>query len=460
VSQAAIEIERWPSVPLLDLLASMESGSRPRGGVRGIAGGVASVGGEHLNASGGFNLDTMKYVPRAFFESMRRGHIRSGDVLIVKDGATTGKVALVRPDFPFREAVANEHVFVCRPESIDSDYLFWFLRSPEGQRRILEHFRGSAQGGITQEFAAGTLVPVAPPAMQRAIAAVLAAANERSSSAIERLAEARLAVERARRAILAAACSGRLTRDWREQHPHAKSVQTSIAARTSKRRRARSEQTVELPIPELPQTYIRATVGACAEIIEYGTSEPCQADLPGGIPVLRMGNIQEGFLDLRNLKYRGLDSELKRLILSDGDLLFNRTNSPELVGKSAVFHETRPMSFASYLIRVRFRKDLAEPDYANYWINSAWGREWARLAKTDGVSQSNINGSKLSMMPLPLAPIEEQGVIVQRASLLLSRVDDLDQRLDDIAQQVTGVREAILGQAFRGDLLISHAQGS
>lgn len=81
-----------------------------------------------------------------------------------------------------------------------------------------------------------------------------------------------------------------------------------------------------------------------------------------------------------DLKYCGIDSEIERLLLRDGDLLFNRTNSPELVGKSAVYHGDSPMSFASYLIRIRFDTEIAHPDFANYWLNSAWGREWARLS--------------------------------------------------------------------------------
>ena len=73
---------------------------------------------------------------------------------MVKDGATTGKVALVREDFPHPAAVVNEHVFVCRwADGVDPSFLFWFLYSEEGQNRILANFRGSAQGGINQSLA-------------------------------------------------------------------------------------------------------------------------------------------------------------------------------------------------------------------------------------------------------------------------------------------------------------------
>jgi type I restriction enzyme S subunit len=96
--------------------------------------------------------------------------------------------------------------------------------------------------------------------------------------------------------------------------------------------------------------------------------------------------------------------------------------------------------------------DVCDPDFANYWINSAWGRAWAHLAKTDGVSQSNINGTKLAAMPIPLPPIEEQKEIVHRAEKLLSTADTLLSRLSSADRAVDRTDQAILAKAFRGDL--------
>jgi type I restriction enzyme S subunit len=160
----------WPEVPLSDLLQALESGSRPKGGVRGITDGVPSLGGEHIASDGGFRLENVKYVPREFFDRMSRGKIQIDDVLIVKDGATTGKVALVRDDFPLNEAAVNEHVFLCRLKpGVDPEYIFYFLFSKEGQRRLLQNFRGSAQGGINQSFAPNTLVPLPPDTEQQRV---------------------------------------------------------------------------------------------------------------------------------------------------------------------------------------------------------------------------------------------------------------------------------------------------
>jgi len=164
-----------------------------------------------------------------------------------------------------------------------------------------------------------------------------------------------------------------------------------------------------------------------------------------------MGNIQVGELDLSDLKFIQRDSEIDGLMLKDGDLLFNRTNSPELVGKSAVFHSDQPVTFASYLIRVRFAPAVAEPDFVNLWINSAWGKEWARLTKTDCVSQSNINGSKLGLLAVPLPPIAEQREIVKRVLGLLRTADEIGRQIDQAVVATKRLETATTERALRGE---------
>jgi len=202
--------EGWVEITLSQILQVLESGSRPKGGVRGIKEGVPSIGGEHINENGGFRFDKIKFVPHNFFKKMTYGHIQTGDVLIVKDGATTGKVALVREDFPYNPAVVNEHVFICRPiEGVYPPFLFHFLFSKEGQDRILENFRGSAQGGINQSFAPGTTVPLAPLAEQKRIVAKADEVLKRVNPVRERLDRVSMILKRFRQEE-----SGAVTVDW------------------------------------------------------------------------------------------------------------------------------------------------------------------------------------------------------------------------------------------------------
>lgn len=336
-------------------------------------------------------------------------------------------------------------------ERIDSEYLYYALRRavPEA-----EHLASGTTFAELSGTKAKTLtIPLAPPAIQRQVVELLDAASSAAFSAGQRLASARRLVERLRRTFLTAACAGRLTEDWREAHPDVQSVEDALGTVVAKKRRSKTGAVpLELPLPDLPDSYLVATLGQAATILEYGTSKKCGFD-SRGVPVLRMGNItDDGLLQVEDLKYAPKDAELKRLMLEDGDLLFNRTNSAERVGKSAVFHETREMSFASYLIRVRLDTAVADPDFVNMWLNSAWGRMWARHVKTDGVSQSNINGTKLGDMPLPLPPIEEQREIVARAGALLTIAEELGERIDRADAALERSVQAVLAKAFRGEL--------
>src|SRR5688572_27326807 len=117
----------------------------------------------------------------------------------------------------------------------------------------------------------------------------------------------------------------------------------------------------------LPAGWCRAKIADCADFIQYGSSAKTRSSF--GVPVLRMGNLcQNGSLDLTHLKYLPeTHSEFPLLLLRAGDLLFNRTNSADLVGKTAAYKGVpSPCSFASYLIRIRLHQDI------NATVISAW----------------------------------------------------------------------------------------
>lgn len=169
----------WQVKSLGEALESLESGGRPKGG--GLsAGDIPSLGAEHLNDQGRFNLDSTKYIPKDYFNSMQRGIININDILVVKDGATTGKVSFVKNDFPFKQAAINEHLFLIRTnkEILNPLFAFYFLYSSVGNSQIMTDFRGSAQGGISREFVNKVSIPLPPLPIQKQIAEILEKADE------------------------------------------------------------------------------------------------------------------------------------------------------------------------------------------------------------------------------------------------------------------------------------------
>ena len=195
-------------------------------------------------------------------------------------------------------------------------------------------------------------------------------------------------------------------------------------------------------------------LGDCADFVEYGTSTKTTDKIDDSyIPVLRMGNIQDGNLDWTSLKYLPSDSpEMPKLLLMTGDLLFNRTNSAELVGKSAVFDlpDTKA-TFASYLIRVRF-KENTNPHWANFIINSGYGRAYINSVVTQQVGQANVNGSKLKNFPLPSPPRDVQDILVAEHLEVVERANRIKSTIKSTELQGVALRRSLLNAAFTGQL--------
>lgn len=198
------------------------------------------------------------------------------------------------------------------------------------------------------------------------------------------------------------------------------------------------------------------TIGETAELVEYGSSAKCgaQAD-DSDIPVLRMGNIQSGVINWNGLKFLPSDhQDFPKLLLKPGDLVFNRTNSAELVGKSAVFDSTRVASFASYLIRVRFDPNV-DPKWANMVINSPGGRRYVKSVASQQVGQANVNGTKLKAFPLPLPPLEEQHGRIRAHEEVVASRERLRGQIGEAMIRTANLRRSLLAAAFSGRLTSS-----
>lgn len=204
-------------------------------------------------------------------------------------------------------------------------------------------------------------------------------------------------------------------------------------------------------LPELPEVWVAERLGWMTCSVEYGTSS--KSSEAGNCPVLRMGNIQDGKFDWRDLVFTNDVAEIEKYALQDGDVLFNRTNSPELVGKTAIFKSNRIAIFAGYLIRANNIKAIVTSGYLNYFLNSPLAKQHGNKVKTDGVNQSNINGEKLINYPFLFCSIEEQKMIVEILDARLSEIDQLDRILEVALQQAYVLRQSVLKKAFSGQLV-------
>ena len=165
-----------------------------------------------------------------------------------------------------------------------------------------------------------------------------------------------------------------------------------------------------------------------------------------------MGNITDiGTIDYSNLVYSSNDEDIKQYSLKKGDLLFNRTNSSEWVGKTAIYKGEQPAIYAGYLIRVR--PILISSDYLNIVMNSSYYRNWCYNVKTDAVNQSNINAQKLSKLMVPIPPLKEQERIVVEMAKWASLITSIKNDKEDLQAAIKQTKSKILDLAIHGKLV-------
>lgn len=157
-----------------------------------------------------------------------------------------------------------------------------------------------------------------------------------------------------------------------------------------------------------PKSFPKGTIRDLVSSANYGTSEKAN-EQTGQYPILRMNNITyEGGWDFSSLKYVDLDeASSHKYMAKKGDLLFNRTNSKELVGKTAVFMRDEPMAIAGYLVRVRMN-GRGNPHYVSGYLNSTHGKRTLEARAKSIVGMANINAQEMQDIPLLIPPIELQ----------------------------------------------------
>ncbi len=147
----------WEVASLGEHLSALESGKRPKGGIREVEDGVPSIGAENINGIGQHDFAGEKFVSREFFQEMRKGIVCDRDVAIYKDGAYIGKSSYFRDGFPHVECCVNEHVFLLRSSGVrlKQNALYLWLQEPDTVQTIRSKNANAAQPGINQQTVNG-----------------------------------------------------------------------------------------------------------------------------------------------------------------------------------------------------------------------------------------------------------------------------------------------------------------
>ncbi len=292
----------------------------------------------------------------------RNGHPKKGDVLI----PTVGSVGVSSILAEERGSIAQNIVALRVNSKISSDFFYYFTNSDLFTKQIERVLMGAVQPSLKVPHISNFQIPIPPLEVQQKIAEVLSYFDD----AIEKTNEIVEKVELLKTGLM----------------QHLFTFGSNI------------KKTKLIEILELSQ---------------YGLS--IKSSISGQYPMFRMNNFDNGKIIPYPLVYVDLDSHsFKEYKLEKGDILFNRTNSHELVGKTGIFELDGDYVFASYLVRLRVKKSLINPYFLNFYMNSPQGKQQIEFLKARGVSQSNINPTTLkNKFTCPVPSLLEQEEIVK-----------------------------------------------
>ena len=314
------------------------------------------------------------------------------------------------------DAWLNQHIFKVVPKSnMNKMFLYYYLLYVVDNLYAKAH--GSGMVHITLQPFKSTPIIVPSLNTQHRIVEKIESMFSKLDEAKEKAQSVLDGFGNRRAVILHKAFTGELTKKWREKHYSFRKIVKILDICSS---------------------------------LKYGTAN--KSLKIGKVAVIRMGNLQNGEIDWTNLVYSDNEEDNKKYLLSAGDVLFNRTNSAEYVGKTSIYRGEIPAIYAGYLIKIDYDRSHIVGDYLNYLLNSPEAKKYCNHVKSDAVNQSNINAQKIGAFTIPLIGMDEQLKIVRILDKLLSQEQQAKQAAEAVITKIDVMKKSILARAFRGEL--------
>jgi type I restriction enzyme, S subunit len=403
------------------------------------------------NIEGGlirFEEDYRLISEQDFEREDRRTKIKSGDILLTIVGAI-GRCAVVPKNIqPF---TLQRSVAVLSPVEVDSQFLSYQLQSPNLQKDLLGRAKGTAQKGVYLKSLNELTIDIPPLNEQRRIVSTIEQMTDRSHKARAALEDVPKLIAQFRQSALAAAFRGDLTADWREKNPD-----VEPASEFLQRIGIEPQSPLDfLEIHSLPQKWKWASVGSISKISGGLTKNSKREEFPLEYPYLRVANVYANKLDLQEIKtIRINQQELARVLLEKGDILVVEGNgSIDQVGRVAMWDGSiSPCLHQNHLIKIRFNlPEMAE--FALLWLLSEQGRRYIMSVASSSSGLHTLSLSKVSALPIPVAPENEQKEIVKRITALFDALTVIETRFTSSEEELNQLDRSILAKAFRGELV-------
>lgn len=390
--------------------------------------------------------------------------LQQGDLLFARTGATVGKSFLIKTEIP--ESIFASYLIRVRIFSqVNVDYIAFFFHSPNYWEQIKESESGIGQPNVNGTKLAQLTIPLPPLSEQQRIVTRIEYKFSEIDHGIEKLKMVRSQLKKYRQSVLKAAFEGKLglgdettnlvQEVLKGSQENVTPISTKSEATASSKKPIAPHTKAEIAdLPQLPKDWNWVKLGEVAESMKNGIYKPAEFYGEKGIACLRMYNIQGGKIQWYNIKRMILkESEIDEYELLPGDLLVNRVNSKELVGKTALITENLERCiYESKNIRLRLFNNIINSSYTNYWI-LFYSSEYFSNNFQQTAGMASINQDQLSNFPLPIPPsLAIQHQIVTAIENRISKADRLEEVVEDNLNKAEKLKQSILKKAFQGEL--------
>lgn len=385
--------------------------------------------------------------------------LKAGDIVFARTGATTGKSFLIRAA---PNAVFASYLIRLRPsECIMPELMAYFFQSQMYWQQITENLSGSAQPNCNATKLSSLALPIPPLNEQSRIVAKLEKLLGRVDAAQARLATIPRILKRFRQSVLAAACSGRLTADWRTQNPNGEPT-SALLERIRKQRRTSlrfGDAEADSNTNDLPESWLVVKIEELTSI-QNGRAFPSKQYAQDGVRLLRPGNLTvNGQVEWNDKNTACLPKQwikdYPEFLLGTGELLMNLTAQSlkdEFLGRVCIKSDSVPALLNQRIARfVNQGSDDLRP-YLFIYFKSPQFRSYVNTLDTGSLIRHMHSKQVLSHVA-PLPPLAEQQEIVRRVEALFKTVDALEARYRKAQAHVDKLTQSLLAKAFRGELV-------
>lgn len=464
--------EGWATVPLVELVrrdAPIAYGILKPGDYR--PDGVPMLRVKDI-ATGQVDDSDCYRVSQSLASRYQRTQLRGGEIVISIQG-TVGRLAIV-PSTLAGANVSRTLAVITPPIPELTQWLWIILQTPQLQRNIQDAISGTTRDSLNLRDLRRMGIPLPPIAEQRRIVGKVEALLAHVNRACEHLDRVPAIFKRFRQAVLAAASTGRLTADWREQQGSATESADELLDRILEARRLRYEalrsqtkaarmrrpkllrnlkrqELLEEDSPELPVGWKWVLWNDLVDWITYGFTRP-MPHVNKGVPIVTAKNILDGSIDFSTVDYTTA-AAFSQLSEKDrprkGEILLTKDGS---IGRAAIVDTDIPFCINQSVAVLRFGGVTAHIPYLLRVIQSPLTQAVIE-ENAEGTAMRHISITTFGTFRVPLPPLLEQYAIARRVDALLGLLETIRKRLAIGRELVRSLPQAILAKAFRGELV-------